>query len=98
MPSRTPEMVALDRSITLVGGVTALAEAIGMGQSTVSNWRARGRVPSDYAPAIERAVDAALAAGAAGERVTCEQLCPWVEWSYLRQQSRREPCPNHLPL
>ena len=42
-----------------------------MGQSVVSNWRARGAVAVDACPAIERAT---------GGAVTCEELRPDVEW------------------
>jgi len=37
-------MKPLDKAIELAGGVTKLAEALGQGQSVVSNWRARGTV------------------------------------------------------
>lgn len=53
-------MDALDLAINRAGGVTALAKAIGVGQSVVSNWRARGSVPTDHCAAIEMATAGAV--------------------------------------
>ena len=50
-------MNPLDTAIKTVGGVTALAHKLGVGQSVVSNWRARGNVPVEYWPRIELATD-----------------------------------------
>jgi len=49
-PTETVEQVAVDPSALevacdIAGGVTALARRLGVGQPTVSNWIARGRVP-----------------------------------------------------
>ena len=47
-------MQALQTAIDRAGGVTNLANAIGVGQSAVSNWKARsGVVPIEHCPAIE---------------------------------------------
>lgn len=48
-------MDALDKAISNLGGVTALARAIGQRQPTVSNWKARGQVPVQHCLAIENA-------------------------------------------
>lgn len=40
-----------------VGGVGALARKVGVSQSAVSNWSARGRVPAERCVAIEKATD-----------------------------------------
>lgn len=64
-------MDALNQAVLLVGGVGALAARLGVGQSVVSNWRARGSVAQDACPAIEQIV--------AG-RVQCEALRPDVVW------------------
>jgi DNA-binding transcriptional regulator YdaS (Cro superfamily) len=57
-------MNALDKAIEVAGGVTRLAEALGVRQSVVSNWRMRGkpkgRVPADRCLAIEQATNAAV--------------------------------------
>jgi DNA-binding transcriptional regulator YdaS (Cro superfamily) len=72
-------MEHLDRAITYVGGVGILAGHLGLVQAAVSNWRARGNVPAEHCPAIERVTRGA---------VTCEQLRPDVEWSVLRKRRR----------
>lgn len=66
-------MHALARAIETAGGAKALAELIGVSSSAPSMWKARGRVPADHCPAIERATG-----------VKCEELRPEVEWSVLR--------------
>jgi len=53
-------MNALDRAISILGGVSQLAAAIGAKQNVVSNWRIRGQVPSDRCIAIERATAGAV--------------------------------------
>jgi DNA-binding transcriptional regulator YdaS (Cro superfamily) len=71
--SETP-MQALDAAI---GDLTVaqFAARIGVAQSTVSMWRARGRVPAENCPAIERETG-----------VRCERLCPTTPWEVLRLQ------------
>lgn len=59
----------LDAAIAAKGGVTALAVALGVGQSVVSNWRMRGSVPAEQCAAIEAAT---------GSRV--EALRPDLDW------------------
>lgn len=59
---------ALSSSIDRAGGVGALAELLGVGPSTVSNWRKRG-VPLDACGAIERATG-----------TPCEAFYPDIEW------------------
>lgn len=52
-------MNALERAIKHVGGVTRMAEKLGLGQSVVSNWKLRGkpdgRVPAKHCIAVEEA-------------------------------------------
>jgi DNA-binding transcriptional regulator YdaS (Cro superfamily) len=67
-------MEALDAAIGDLG-VTAFAARIGVAQSTVSMWKARGRVPAEACPAIERETG-----------VRCERLRPDVPWEVLRLQ------------
>ena len=54
-------MSPLDKAIDLCGGVGKLAAAIGISQSAVSNWRARGTSPEPgNCVAIEQATDGAV--------------------------------------
>jgi DNA-binding transcriptional regulator YdaS (Cro superfamily) len=75
-PTGKPDnMVALDEAIEKVGGVGVLAQRIGArAQSVVSMWRARGSVPAEYCPAIERETG-----------IPCERLNPKVDWATVRQ-------------
>lgn len=54
-------MDALNEAIEHAGGVSALAVAIGVTQSAVSNWRSRGVfVPPDHCASIETAAKGAV--------------------------------------
>jgi len=74
----TPEMRALDAAVAASGGVALLAAQIPVAASAPSMWKARGRVPAEHCPAIERAT---------GGKVRCEDLRPDVPWSVLRSQA-----------
>ena len=77
---------ALDRAARAVGGLSVLASAIGTAGSTPSMWKARRHIPAEHCPAIER--ETRRAAAAEGDEsliVTCEELCPNVAWSVLRE-------------
>ena len=63
-------MNPLDQAIESVGGVSELARRLSVGQSVVSNWRQRGRVPLEACPNVESVQDA----------VRCEDLRPDVTW------------------
>lgn len=77
----TPDspMKALDAAIAKSDGAGALAQRIGVAASTPSMWRARGRVPAEYCPAIERETG-----------VKCEELRPDVPWVVLRERAAVE--------
>lgn len=78
-------MNALDTAISVAEGVGKLASAIGVVQSTVSNWRARGSVPVEHCAAIEMATSGA---------VTRQQLRPddWQKiWPELAQAPAQQP-------
>jgi len=60
-------MDALDKAVKAAGGVTSLADSLGVVQSTVSNWRKRRRVPPGHVIRIE---------GVTG--VSRHELCPEV--------------------
>lgn len=69
-------MNSLLKAISILGGQTALGNAIGVSPQVINNWvRRESEVPAEHCPAIERAT-----AGA----VRCEDLRPDVDWSVLR--------------
>ena len=58
-----------------------MASGLGLSLSAVHQWVTGNRpVPAIHCPSIER-----LTKGA----VKCEQLCPDVEWGYLRNNKRK---------
>ncbi|ALR08233.2 helix-turn-helix domain-containing protein [Xylella fastidiosa] len=62
-------MNAIDIAINKLGSVSALAASLGVRQSAISNWRARGRVPAERCIDIERVTNGA---------VSCRELRPDV--------------------
>lgn len=81
-------MNALDIAIARLDGVGKLAAAIGVGQTVISNWRARGTTPdATSCAAIEKATE--------GE-VTVEVLRPNDRW--LRVLDATWPNPAGRPL
>lgn len=67
-------MDALELAIKSAGGVSKLADSLGVSQSVVSNWKARGQVPAERCPFIEAATS-----------IPCEQLRSDLDW--LRDES-----------
>lgn len=63
-------MDALKEAISIAGGVGKLADLLGVRQSAVSNWKARGVVPAVRCPYIEAATT-----------IRCEQLRPGLGWT-----------------
>lgn len=85
-PTNDPQdspMKALDEAIGKCASTSSFADRIGAGQSTVSMWKARGRIPSEYCPAIERETG-----------VRCERLRPDIPWDVLRLKAST-PCSGH---
>jgi DNA-binding transcriptional regulator YdaS (Cro superfamily) len=76
-------MNAIDQAIKHLGGVSKLADAIGVGQSAISNLATRGGTPSPAnCLSIERATDGA---------VTRQDLRPddyWLIWPDLPAPKR----------
>jgi DNA-binding transcriptional regulator YdaS (Cro superfamily) len=68
--------MAINSAISILGSPAGLASSLGVTPQVVNNWVARGRVPAERCPDIERVTDGV---------VTCEALRPDVDWSYLRQ-------------
>ena len=60
---------ALERAVDIIGGQTALAEALGIGQSRVNNWLNRDDqgVPGEFCTDIERLTES---------KVSCHELRP----------------------
>ena len=72
MQARTSIVDAIDR----LGGPVAAARRLRIKRyQTVQQWAASGSVPAKYCPQIEREL---------GGKVRCEDLCPTVDWGYLR--------------
>lgn len=63
-------MDALNLAISIAGGVGKLADSLGVRQSAVSNWKARGVVPAARCPYVE-----------AITTVRCEDLRPDIDWT-----------------
>ncbi|WP_411393486.1 transcriptional regulator [Xylella fastidiosa] len=53
-------MNAIDIAVKEFGSVNALAASLGVRQSAISNWRARGRVPAERCIVIERVTNGAV--------------------------------------
>lgn len=69
----------VDRAAKLLGSQTALALALGVKKTAVSQWKEPGRrVPAEHCPRIERMTNGA---------VRCEELRPDMEWDVLRRES-----------
>ncbi len=49
----TLHVECLDVAGQTVGGITKLARALGVGQSNLSNWKRRGRIPVEFHAQIE---------------------------------------------
>jgi DNA-binding transcriptional regulator YdaS (Cro superfamily) len=73
---------AVRRAIVAFGDQPAMAVALGVSQSTVSEWATDKRpVPAERCPAIERMTRER------GQVVSCEELRPDIEWSVLRENA-----------
>lgn len=70
-------MNSISLAIKHVGGISALAKALGVTPPTVHQWLKGTRpIPAERCPAIERLTN---------RKVLCEALRPDVDWAYLRQ-------------
>lgn len=72
-------MDALSLACESVGGVSALASAIGVSDVAIHKWKRTGRVPEDRCPAVEAAV------AEKGGKVRCEDLRKDVAWERDRK-------------
>lgn len=63
------------KDIIAAVGAAEIAKALGCRPSAVHNWTARGRIPAEHCPTIER-----LSRG----EIRAEQMRPDVEWAVIR--------------
>lgn len=65
------------RAVLIAGSQKNLAKMVGVSAQAVFAWIARGAVPAEHCPMIEKATKG---------QVTCEELRPDLaeQWSYLR--------------
>jgi len=64
------------KAVEMLGGPVKASRSIGiLRYQTVQQWVARGQIPPEYCPTIERLLDGA---------VRCEDLRPEIDWAYLR--------------
>lgn len=75
----------LEDAVAKLKTVGALAAAIGVRQNVVSNWRARGAVSAESAPALERVTG-----------IRAEVWCPTVRWSRVVDDTW--PTPDGRPV
>jgi DNA-binding transcriptional regulator YdaS (Cro superfamily) len=71
-------MSGLSKAIEQQGGLTCLANSLGLSKSVVFQWKVRGRVPAEYCPEIEKLT---------GGQVRCEDLNDKVDWAWLRKDN-----------
>lgn len=70
------------RACKALGGQAEMARTLGVTPSAVNQWcKGLREVPAERCPPIERATRDR------GEPVTCEELCPGVDWAVLREQA-----------
>lgn len=80
MEKLTP-VTALKQAAEIAGGQSALAKKIGVSAVRMWNWINRdGGAVAEFCPDIEAATG-----------ITCDQLCPTVNWAFVRKQHRKRP-------
>lgn len=73
---RIEGMNAISRAIESIGSASKLADVLGVTPQAVCFWRdGLRKFPAELCPRVERATSRAI---------TCEDLRPDVDWSYLR--------------
>ncbi|MBX3703965.1 MAG: helix-turn-helix domain-containing protein [Steroidobacteraceae bacterium] len=81
-------MDALDRAVSILGSQSGLAEACGVVQGAVANWKARKNVPAQYCAAIEIATKGAVT------RIDLRPHDWWLIWPELAEK-HPELVPKH---
>ncbi|CDG13195.1 phage protein [Serratia marcescens subsp. marcescens Db11] len=70
------ENLVLKQACIDLGGQAAMARLLGVSAPTINQWiNGIRQIPAERCPEIEKATSGA---------VTCEQLRPDVDWTYLR--------------
>ena len=72
-------MDAITKATSAPFSVTGLANHLDVAVNVVSNWKARGRVPTEHCPDIEAYTNGA---------VRCEELRPDVNWQGVRNSRK----------
>ncbi len=54
------EMKAIEQAVSVLGGTSKAAAALGVWPQSVTNWKARGRAPANQCIAIEAATKGAV--------------------------------------
>ncbi|MBE5252954.1 transcriptional regulator [Kosakonia cowanii] len=73
------ENVALKQACSRVGGQASMARCLGVSSPTINQWvKGIRQIPAERCPEIEKATNGV---------VTCEELRPDVNWSYLRRST-----------
>lgn len=76
---QTRVSTAIQRASLAVGGQAALARCLGVSPPTVNQWASGIRpIPAERCLEIEKATQ---------RKVSCEELRPDVDWTYLRGTS-----------
>lgn len=74
-------MNPIERAISYMGNASRLAEAMGCSVQAVCFWRdGKRKIDAETAMLMERVT---------GGQVACEELCPGVDWTYIRGSRRR---------
>jgi len=75
MPAKFDPAKAAQHAVNLLGGPIQAARKLEIDRyQTVQSWT-RNRIPAEYCPSIERALEGAM---------KCEEMRPDVDWAYLR--------------
>lgn len=85
-------MDALAEAIAICDGPAIFAKGLNIAANTPAMWRARGNVPAEYCPLIERET------AGRGKRVPCERIRPDVAWHVVRSSPAPvEPAAKRRP-
>lgn len=84
--ARTMNEITLHEAIEDNGGLSVVAEKVGVSAQTLSNWRTR-MPPEEHCPSLEFALNGAM---------VCERMRPETKW--VRIKDKDWPHPKGRPL